>query len=196
MTMTTNNTIGDDEKRLRELVLYIASKCWDDKHYGVVKLNKILFYSDFSAYRIRGKAITGAVYRKYPNGPAPALMKKVRHDLCQKGDAIEWRNPVPGVKADGEPFSENRLLAIRTPDIDLFFESGEIAIVDEIIEELRADTGRDVSDLSHRHPGWKLAKMEEEIPYFTALLPPRGSAELSAADFATAREIALKFQMA
>nr|HEX4314790.1 Panacea domain-containing protein [Kofleriaceae bacterium] len=191
MTMTMTSTIAEDEKRLRELALYVASKCWRDEHFGVLKLNKILFYSDFLAYRRLGKAITGVEYRKYVHGPAPAIMRKVRRDLVQKGDAHEWQNPVPG--RGGQPYNENRLLAIRTPEIDEHFSSSQISIVDEVIERLRADTGRDVSDLSHCHPGWKLAAMEEPIPYYTELLPLDGPSQLSATDLAKAKDIAIKF---
>jgi len=36
-----------DERKFKELILYVADKCSDDPDFGAVKLNKILFYSDF-----------------------------------------------------------------------------------------------------------------------------------------------------
>ncbi len=56
-------TFGSDGTRstekLRELVLYIADKCEEDRTFGAVKLNKILFYADFISFAEYGEPITG-----------------------------------------------------------------------------------------------------------------------------------------
>ena len=188
--MSTTKPIVKDgfeyrENVLKELVLYIGAKCALDEHYGVLKLNKILFYSDFRAFQVRGKPITGALYKKYPNGPAPEVMKRVRHELETQKEAFEYENPLPGVNADGEPLVEKRLLPRRAARLDSL-TAEEIAIVDGVIEWLRPMTGNQVSKLSHRHPGWRFAEMEEVIPYFTALIPDEPGI-MSAADMKWAR---------
>src|SRR5215469_1387653 len=38
------------EKRLTELILYISKKLSNDEYFGQVKLNKVVFFSDFTAY--------------------------------------------------------------------------------------------------------------------------------------------------
>ena len=197
MTMTTTKTkIEYSEERLVELVLYIGAKCGLDEHYGVLKLNKILFYSDFTAFKTRGKPITGAQYKKYTHGPAPSVMGRLRQQLEGKGDAFEYKSPLPCFTADGEQMSEKRLLSIRKPEIDKFLDAEEIAIVDQVIERLRPMTGTQVSKMSHRHPGWRFAGMEKKIPYVSALLPEDGPAPLSAADFARAKQIADEYAAA
>lgn len=40
----------DPDRRLAELILYIAEKCERDPNFGATKLNKILTFADFSAY--------------------------------------------------------------------------------------------------------------------------------------------------
>ena len=61
----------DPDRRLAELILYIAEKCEHDPGFGAVKLNKILAFADFSSYFETGKPITGAEYMRLPQGPAP-----------------------------------------------------------------------------------------------------------------------------
>ena len=184
--------IAPDDGKLAELTLYVAAKCGLDQHYGVLKLNKILFYADFTAFKVHGRSITGAQYRKYPHGPAPACMKYLRHKLVDNHDAYEYLNPLPAVNADGEPIAEKRLLAIKKPELDAFTPE-QIAIVDSMIEWLRPLTGHQASELSHRHPGWRLAGMEEEIPYCSALIPDE-QGPLSAADFKRASAVAERFE--
>ena len=52
-----------DAKKFCELVLYIAKRSEDDPRFCAVKLNKIMYYSDFGAYRRLGQSITGANYQ-------------------------------------------------------------------------------------------------------------------------------------
>ena len=68
---------SNDEQKLRELILLIARSSERDEHFGATKLNKILFYSDFWAYRKLGRSITGEVYRKLEHGPAPKRLLPV-----------------------------------------------------------------------------------------------------------------------
>ena len=49
--------------KLCELIIYIAEHSKDDTSFGAVKLNKLLYYSDFSAYRQLRNSITDAEYQ-------------------------------------------------------------------------------------------------------------------------------------
>ena len=55
-----------NEQKFKELVIYIAGRCESDPYFGAVKLNKLLFFSDFFAYAKLGNPITGAEYMKLP----------------------------------------------------------------------------------------------------------------------------------
>ena len=164
-----NAEIKYSEEKLTELALYVGAKCALDEHYGVLKLNKILFYSDFRAYRALGKPITGAEYKKYTHGPAPHVMRSLRERLVRTDQAVEYVNPLPFLNEDDEPMTEKRLLPKRAPDMTKFSPQ-ETAIVDRVIEWLRPYTGKHVSKMSHAHPGWDLAAMEDVIPYYSELL--------------------------
>ena len=82
----TDQIVFNAEK-FRELLVYVSKKCEDDPTFGAVKLNKILYYADFAAYRLYDKPITGAKYRKLSEGPAPRELIAERDALLASGDA-------------------------------------------------------------------------------------------------------------
>lgn len=157
-------TFPYDEKKLGELMVYVASKCERHERFGAVKLNKVLFYADFVAYTWRGKPITGAEYRRLQFSPAPVRLLAIERALTSTNAVVKRATVAPG------GHQENRLIPLRTADLSLF-EAEEIAIVDQVVEALKDHTAKDVSECSHRFPGWGFAGDNEVIPYFTALLP-------------------------
>lgn len=180
-----------NDVKLTELMLYVGGKCATDEFYGVLKLNKILFYSDFFAFKRLGKPITGTEYRKYPHGPAPAVMKVLREKMQRSQDAFEYHNQCPSLEeGDDAEVTEKRLLPRRAAKMEVF-TAAEISVVDEVMAWLRPKSGGEVSRMSHRHPGWALASMGEKIPYVTALLTDRPM-PLSVADFARAKDIGVR----
>ena len=151
-----------DQRKFSELVIYIASKSENDPRFGAVKLNKILYYADFNAYRILGNSITGAEYRKLNEGPAPREMLSMRKFMLDtQSIKIEFRQYFNGV--------QQRVIALREPNISVF-SAEEKEIVDETIFALWDMSARQVSDLSHTELGWKIAHFGETIPYHTAWL--------------------------
>jgi hypothetical protein len=151
------------DRRLKELILYVAARCDSEKYFGAVKLNKILYFSDFEAYAKLGEPITGVEYRKYELGPAPACMERIKKELNEKREAYEYRNPL------GADSVEKRLLPMRKPNLDLFSKE-QLEIVNGVIDRLRGWSGIRLSRLSHRLPGWKYAEYGKEIPYHTVFM--------------------------
>jgi len=151
-----------NDSKFSELVLYVAKRSEDDPRFGAIKLNKILYYADFNAYRILGQPITGATYQKLSEGPAPRQMLGVRSRMLDAGAiSIEHRPCFSGV--------QQRIVPRREPDKTLFTRE-ELAIVDEAISALWHMTEREASDFSRRETGWRLARQGEDIPYETAWL--------------------------
>lgn len=150
--------------KFRELLCYITEQCADDPTFGSVKLNKILFYADFAAYRKLRKPITGATYRKLSEGPAPRELLPARRVLVDSR-RIEMKERTYFGYAQKRPV----LSPDSTADTSLFSE-GEMDIIDETIAFFRGKSAREVSDYSHREPGWMLAEDLEDIPYQTAHL--------------------------
>lgn len=158
-------TIQPDDKKLKELILYIAQRCESDPAFGATKLNKVLFFSDFIAFRRFGKPITGHPYFKLPQGPAPRRMLPILKQLEKDGS---FKNVERWVGA----YQVKKPTSLREPNL-AGFSAEEIAIVDEMIAQCAAMTAKQVSDFSHQFIGWQVANAEEDIPYGTAWVRPR-----------------------
>ncbi len=153
------------EQKFKELILHIAKKCEGDKYYGATKLNKILFYSDFLAYKMYDKPITGADYFALPLGPAPRRFIPIKEQMSSDNDLVLKKQ-----------YSQHRFVALRDPDYDEF-SAKEIALVDWIIDVLRETDAEFVSELSHLFLGWQAAMAEGQktdervsIPYETVFV--------------------------
>lgn len=150
-----------DQARLKEMIVYISAKCQDDPAFGAIKLNKILFWADFRAHRLRGRPITGTAYFRLPLGPAPRAMLPVLRELHQDDAVKTQRRLVAGQQ-------QKRPIALRPPDLK-YFDAEDIAIVDGIIEELWGKTATAVSAESHGIQ-WQTRFDKDPIPYEAAYL--------------------------
>src|SRR5437016_2393135 len=153
----------ENEVNYRELVLYICQKCATDKKFGATKLNKILYFCDFLAYAELGEPITGFEYQRLPNGPAPRRVLPMREEMVNKRDLGIQIIPLRGGR------TQHRAVNLRVPDLSVF-TAGQIALVDRVIEELWDLDAEQVSELSHRMAGWRLAALGETIPYETVFI--------------------------
>jgi hypothetical protein len=150
------------DKRLQELILYIARETESDPKCGRTKLYKILFYSDFWAHQRLGTSITQQEYQRLDFGPAPRRALPVIEAMVRAASAV-W------AARDYFGRSLSKLVALREPDLS-GFSGEEIAIVQEVIRILWPYDATEVSGLSHRFIGWQLAREGEVIPYSTVAL--------------------------
>jgi hypothetical protein len=144
--------------KLVELILYVTQRCAGDPDFGVAKLGKLLYFSDFLAYGRLGASITGGEYTHQPEGPAPGDIAPVLDDMVQRGDLT--------INVAESVFCERReqLTNLRTADTRLFAEN-EIRLVDEVIDSLET--------LSANEIGWRATCDGQTIPYSTVFLSNR-----------------------
>lgn len=159
---SSNLSRSDRDIRLKELVIHITRQCEGDEAFGAVKLNKILFNADFTAYVKFGKPITGQEYFALEYGPAPRRLKPVLAQMERHGEAATREDDFHG-------FRQRRTFALREANLE-HFSSEEIATVDHIIRDWWGRTGTELSEASHRLIGWKVAAEGETIPYSVALV--------------------------
>ncbi len=120
------------------------------------KLNKLLFYADFLAYKQHGYSITGLPYRAIPYGPVPAEYGRLFLRLQDDGQvSVEERNGKedqysevyhPRVSFDGETFSRDELCVLETVAQSF---SGK-------------DTG-EIVRLSHEELAWKENEADRQL---------------------------------
>jgi len=152
--------------KFKALVHYICYRCFnvDPSSLGSVKLNKILWLSDFMAYRDLQEPITGARYVRRPLGPVPHQILPVLNDLEAEGALT-----VSETKFHGKP---KKTYSVHKPASDDMFTPEEKAIVDRMIDFVCDwHTAASISEFSHDHI-WKAAKEGEEIPYMTVFAKP------------------------
>ena len=166
------NTEQNDQK-FKELVLYISQRCASDPTFGAVKLNKILYFSDFFSYAKSGQAITGFEYQKLPNGPAPRRLLPVRQQMVAEGILGIQEVPLRNGR------TQKRTVNLRKPNLAVL-SGEEVALVDYVIESFREVNAERVSDISHQMVGWQIMEVGEEIPYNTVFLSnePLSEAEI------------------
>ena len=162
------------QRKLRELVLYIAQTCQADPNFGMVKLNKVLFNADFGHYLRTGTSITGEEYIKWENGPIVRRMKPILRDAEADRDLdIEQVEVAPN-------YVQKRVVARREPDLSGFSKE-EIAMVDQSIQALAGMTANQIIEYFHQYLGWQVADQGEVIPYQTVFfmkrLPTKDEAE-------------------
>ena len=186
MNLDANNLLytiprSDWKGRFRELLLYICGKGQEQKHFGAIKLNKILYYCDFTTYERLDFAITGAAYRKLKHGPAPECLVPVREEMIASGLMKLETRTYPNND------TEHRLVALREADLSIF-HVGEIEIVDEIIERFADSTGTELSELSH-DIRWKTVTENTFMPYEMVWMSDE---PITSQDIARTKELASK----
>jgi hypothetical protein len=154
-----------DEIKFTEMVIYIAGRLRGDRAGGATKLNKVLYFADFVHVRRNGRPISGAEYQKLAQGPAPRRLRPVRDRIVAAG----------GAKVVVEEFlgyDMHRLVPLRDADLSVL-GPGELETIDKVLADLANLTAKQVSDLSHEEPGWKLCELGETIPYQMAFASNR-----------------------
>lgn len=170
--------VAYDEKKFAEMVLHVAARLQEDRAGGATKLNKVVFFAEFTHLRRHHRVISGCVFQKLPHGPAPRQMLPTRTRLIESGSAEL-------IEEDFLGRPQHRLVPSRAANLDVFTDD-ERQTIEDVLAQLAGMTGAQVSELSHQEPGWKLTEIGETIPFSTAFLDfPQirtpTSAQLSAA---------------
>jgi Protein of unknown function (DUF4065) len=172
--------------RLKELILYISQRSADMDRFGLIKLNKVLWRSDFWAFKERGVPVTGRAYPRLALGPAPVEMRPLLAEMTQDG-LLEWSSESFGFDPGGQEIIERRPIALVDPVLR-WFSADDIGYVDAAIEYYRPMTGIETSDDSHGM-AWKSREDLDAMPYeavFLSDLKPSAAQLRRAAELAQA----------
>lgn len=151
--------------KIDNLLIYVAKACGDDASFWG-KLDEILFLSDCRAFVRLGSPITDLTYEKSRVGLlSPGLDKAVSRMIATA--------PVP-YDADNREMvkmlSHKRVTLKREADMSEF-KPEEVAVVDEVVRQLRPLSPQEVYGLLGKSPGWTSAMVGEKIPISAALIP-------------------------
>lgn len=155
--------------RLRELILYVCRLSEDDPSFGATKLNKLLFFIDFAAYKKFGESISRVEYVRLDNGPAPQVMQPLREEMVELGDMVIAERDYYG-------HTQKKPYALREPRLS-DFTADQVVIIQDVVKRYADRSARDLSEKSHEFVGWKYARTGHPIPYSAALLEDREPTE-------------------
>ncbi|MGN7887581.1 Panacea domain-containing protein [Dyadobacter sp. 22481] len=111
------------------------------------KLNKLLFYADFNAYRLTGYSITGLEYRAIQFGPVPSQFQKIYVDLSEQGH-ISIEEQYFGNGAYGDEIKAN------IPFDETLFSQHELVVLQFVAKQYGKLSTDELVKLSHEEAGW------------------------------------------
>lgn len=123
-----------------------------------LKLNKQLFYTDFSHYKHYGRSITGLSYRAINYGPVPANYDNI-YTYLENEQIITscWERTRSGGAV--EIFA----VAADTPPAEDVFSSEELDTIRAITRKFKDTSAWDIVDLSHLERAWKELEGERKL---------------------------------
>ena len=134
------------------------------------KLNKLLFYSDLTAYYLTGRGISGSHYVHLPFGPVPNTYENVL-TLAEVSGNVSLE-PLPNTRSAVRiTTGENTSAASEMLNAD------EKTVIDWVIETYGHLTSAEITEVSHEEMAYKNTRMGEPIAYryaeFLKQLPPK-----------------------
>lgn len=144
--------------KFKNLILYILEKCAGKPNVGETVLYKLLYFSDFNYYEIYEEHLTGAIYRKLPNGPVPISVDTILDSMVREDKSLKR------FKTDYYGYKQKRYIPLINANLRLF-NGAEIEVVDKVIERLSSMSATEISHYSHEDMPWKASKDMENIDY-------------------------------
>lgn len=141
-------------EKLSEMVKFFISK---EGEVFPTKLNKQLFYADFSHYRSYGLSISGLRYKAIKYGPVPFHYDTIYDNIDGiEKDIIVSHN------------TESTRLSCNSFDASVFSKE-ELATLEKVFSATKGMTTEQIVNASHEEQAWQLHNaMSEFIPYSEA----------------------------
>lgn len=164
--------------KYKNIVLFFASNV---PNLGKVKLNKLLYFSDFDHFEKYGEPITGETYQNDKLGPVPMHIEEIIGEMESEGQ-------VDTVAEAVIDFVRYRLVpkSHYNPSV---FKPSEMEILSAVSEKWGHHTARELVIASHGEAPWLATRNGDTIPY--ALAYYRGKFEEPSYDEEPRQDITL-----
>ena len=126
---------------LKNIMLNILNQC---NGVWCTKMNKLLFYIDFYAYRERGYAMTGLAYKAIDFGPVPERWDRVYSEFSEISQDIQQCGDYEG-----------SILHAHAPMAEGALSDEEIRIINIVCQTFGNESSREVSQISHNEDAWQ-----------------------------------------
>ena len=144
-----------NKDKIANILIYYITKC-NGEFNDRLKLNKLLFYTDFVSYKLSGNSITGLSYRAIDYGPVPSCYENI-YNYFENENIINSKWIRDGNGAAKETFITNLEF-----DENIFTEK-EKQVIEMIAEKFNNIPTWDLVDLSHAEQGWIDLHIKREL---------------------------------
>lgn len=156
-----NNLTGyrrPNKEKISNVLVAFISKC-NQEFNDRLKMNKLLFYTDFLNYKLFGYSVTGLSYRAIDYGPVPTFYDNI-YTYFENEGVIESK----WIK-DGNGAAKETFVAHAAFDEKLFTETEKL-IMETLADVFKDTSSWDLVDISHKEIGWiELHPSREIISY-------------------------------
>jgi DNA-binding transcriptional regulator YiaG/uncharacterized phage-associated protein len=113
------------------------------------KLNKLLFYADFTMFKQTGFSISGMQYKAITMGPVPNNFNSIFEYLVNKGEIDICYTPFAN-GGTGEQFKPNKNRVFNAG----LFSQDELATLNSVVERFRNTLTNEIIETSHKEKAW------------------------------------------
>ncbi len=145
--------------RLQAMVIHLAHR---GKKVFPTRLNKLLFYADFSYFALRGRSISGAEYTKLTHGPIFSGYQNLVNELERKRQIRVTR-----IKSKGKFAQAFRSKKTYSPSKSVL-SSEELRFLDWVIATYDGLSTTELIAISHREMAYWNTHWKQPIDYHLA----------------------------
>lgn len=142
-----------EHQKLKSLIAFIAAS---RPRLGKVRLFKLLYLIDFSAYARLGHSVTGEIYENFEMGPVPRTLWKHFDGITR--DCVT-------VEAVGTPWGIPEQQMTARPDFVPQLTVDEAGIANEILAQYGDYAGTSLKELTHEQVPYLATSRGDAIPY-------------------------------
>lgn len=158
MKSMIQSTYKLNEKKYKNIILYLARHIGKGTIVGKKKLYKLLYFADFDFFEKYDKPLTGDIYHKLLLGPAPSYLDAIIAEMKKEGwVGISKQKNTPGYD-DSYVYK-----ALKDPDPSVFNKE-ELEILDRVVEVYGDKSGGQLEKLTHNEAPYLAVEEGEEIP--------------------------------
>lgn len=136
------------QEKFINALLFFGGKT-DPKVFGITKLLKLLFLSDFLHFQKYGRPILGDIYYRLPQGPVPSISYNLFNDAFNLGENTNLRKVARIIVEKVGDFDRHRIEPLEKPNCDVFSKS-DLEIMENIAKKFYDASGTEMVRKIHK----------------------------------------------
>ncbi len=148
------------KENLKQVLLYILSKCGAKPNVGETVLYKLLYFCDFNFYELYEKSLTGLTYKRIKFGPAPCGFHEVVKEMIKDGQLKKINTKYYGK-------SQKKYIPLERADLEkVKIGVNAKEVIDDVINSRLSDMNASaIADYSHQDIPCETTPEDEVIDY-------------------------------